>query len=157
VFNFIPNRKFGKLFPIIPVGSTSTGIMRWLFACDCGRTKVIRSDKVLSGTRKSCGCGKAGRPAIWTTKRQLRLHNLTDARYDEFLVNQNYACAVCHIEFTNTPGIDHNHACCLGKHSCGKCVRGLLCGRCNAALGLLQDNLDSLRNALIYLEEHAVK
>jgi hypothetical protein len=34
--------------------------------------------------------------------------------------------------------IDHDHDCCPGTYSCGRCVRGALCGRHNVYLGHLE-------------------
>lgn len=34
--------------------------------------------------------------------------------------------------------VDHDHACCPGSKSCGKCVRGLLCSSCNLQLGIIE-------------------
>jgi hypothetical protein len=50
--------------------------------------------------------------------------------------------------------IDHNHRCCLGrdKPSCGTCVRGSLCGKCNKALGLIDDKIEILENMVKYLK-----
>lgn len=74
------------------------------------------------------------------------------------LSKQN-GCAICH---THTPGgrynqwhIDHDHQCCPGLSSCGKCVRGILCAACNFMLGAINDNKATLRSALEYLEESA--
>jgi hypothetical protein len=36
--------------------------------------------------------------------------------------------------------VDHDHRCCPGAHSCGKCVKGLLCEGCNIASGWLGDS-----------------
>jgi len=36
-------------------------------------------------------------------------------------------------------------------HSTGK-IRGLLCHNCNRALGLMQDNVETLQNAIDYLK-----
>jgi 16S rRNA C967 or C1407 C5-methylase (RsmB/RsmF family) len=47
--------------------------------------------------------------------------------------------------------IDHDHGCCSGTGSCGRCVRGLLCNRCNLMLGFANDQPEILRAALEYL------
>src|SRR4029077_2130187 len=64
------------------------------------------------------------------------------------LLLTNPGCETCGIDIVNparshTPGagrgallaVDHDHNCCPGAHSCGKCIRGILCGTCNSALG----------------------
>ena len=64
-------------------------------------------------------------------------------------------CAVCK---TSTPGtrywhVDHDHACCpIAGKSCGKCIRGVLCHRCNVALGHFRDSAEILMSAVRYLE-----
>lgn len=51
--------------------------------------------------------------------------------------------------------IDHDHTCCNsvdgGKTSCGRCVRGFLCGRCNRALAAARDDAHVLASAAHYL------
>lgn len=72
-----------------------------------------------------------------------RTYKLTLEVYYDMLEKQGFVCA--------TPGcgkdngdkrlhVDHDHACCDSQESCGKCVRGLLCFGCNAALGYIRDN-----------------
>lgn len=59
---------------------------------------------------------------------------------------QNTKCAICGKLF-KTP----SDACVDHCHKTGK-VRGLLCGRCNTAIGLLKEDLETLSNAMKYLE-----
>jgi hypothetical protein len=62
------------------------------------------------------------------------------------LKEQNYCCAICETPLNEETSlkthIDHNHKCCNvnGGHdkTCGKCLRGLLCSKCNLRLGHLE-------------------
>jgi hypothetical protein len=48
--------------------------------------------------------------------------------------------------------VDHDHTCCPRAHSCGTCVRGFLCGKCNSAIGMLGDSAVTALRAHAYLE-----
>lgn len=48
--------------------------------------------------------------------------------------------------------IDHDHSCCAGVKSCGKCIRGLLCPRCNKILGFSKDSILLLEKLIDYLK-----
>ena len=50
--------------------------------------------------------------------------------------------------------IDHDHDCCPGAHSCGQCIRGLICTFCNRLLGLARNNPATLHAAGEYLEKY---
>ena len=50
--------------------------------------------------------------------------------------------------------VDHDHKCCAGRTSCGKCVRGLLCSKCNSALGHAKDSIVRLQGLISYLEKY---
>lgn len=72
-------------------------------------------------------------------------------RYDEILNAQGGGCLAC--GSTDRLSVDHDHTCCPGTRSCGVCVRGILCGRCNSALGLVQDRPEILENLVSYLRK----
>lgn len=78
-------------------------------------------------------------------------HGITEAIYQEMLDRQGNACAVCRNSFENYH-IDHDHACCPGDYSCGKCVRGLLCQLCNQMLGQARDSIETLQAGIDYLK-----
>jgi hypothetical protein len=80
--------------------------------------------------------------------------------YKRLLQEQDNKCAICAKEFTEKfiPHIDHDHACCPGgSMTCGKCTRGLLCHRCNKALGFLDDLIENFENAIGYLKRNNAK
>jgi hypothetical protein len=87
-----------------------------------------------------------------------REFNLPEGWYRRQLDAQGGACAICRVPASRLVKrlvVDHDHACCPGKSkSCGKCVRSLLCGQCNIALGALKDRVDLFLVAARYLEDH---
>jgi len=60
-------------------------------------------------------------------------------------------CMVC--GSFETLSIDHDHAICSEKIACNKCFRGILCGPCNRALGIVNDDKQILKNMVEYLEK----
>src|SRR6185437_1040200 len=84
-----------------------------------------------------------------------RLYKLTVKEFDRILEEQDGACAICGEDEPTKKGwaVDHDHGCCPGAVTCGNCIRGILCSRCNQALGLFRDDQRVLRSALRYLEE----
>jgi hypothetical protein len=77
-------------------------------------------------------------------KGRWRKYGIDESIFNDLLVKQGCACKICNINIDKpTATIDHDH-------STGA-VRGLLCRKCNAALGLFNDNIDSLLNAIKYL------
>ncbi|QGZ16647.1 endonuclease VII [Mycobacterium phage Gabriela] len=69
------------------------------------------------------------------------------------LASQNFQCCICSSPIDETCNVDHDHGCCKSStKTCGECVRGLLCGDCNRALGLFRDSTENLNAAIKYLD-----
>lgn len=84
------------------------------------------------------------------TKRRYTKYNLTEESFHALLEAQAHICPIC--GKPDPTYVDHDHNCCDGQHSCGKCVRGILCRNCNTALGMLSDSPEALKRAAQYLE-----
>lgn len=87
-------------------------------------------------------------------KRVQSVYTLPPNMYDVLYEAQGGTCAICHIATgaRKRLSVDHDHACCPGPESCGKCVRGLLCTNCNRnVLGYLREDIDALTRAIEYL------
>lgn len=100
--------------------------------------------------------------SIEETKRRLQCrYKLTPEQRQEMVVNCRGMC-ICGTVFSpgrrTTAYLDHDHRCCPGLRSCGKCIRGLLCNRCNRVLGLLKENPQLLPAYMLeYLEKYEVR
>ena len=77
-------------------------------------------------------------------------HHISEEHFNNLYSKFDGKCHVCRV--ADAKVVDHNHACCQGVYSCGQCVRGLLCGQCNTALGLLLDKRQTLVYAIEYLD-----
>lgn len=86
-------------------------------------------------------------------------YGLTIESYQAMLEAQDNSCAACGIEFDEVtrPNVDHDHKCCSGVKTCGKCVRGLLCSKCNSMAGAIEYNLPYLDDVLRYLTFHLLR
>lgn len=60
-------------------------------------------------------------------------------------------CAVC--SETENLCIDHDHSCCPGVFTCGNCIRGVLCRRCNTVEGMFKNNPELLFKLFKFMVE----
>ncbi len=80
-------------------------------------------------------------------------------KFREMAAAQDWVCALCSRPENGDRrlSVDHDHSCCPGNKgkTCGKCVRGLVCQRCNNVLGNSQDNIRTLERAVDYIRRYA--
>jgi hypothetical protein len=86
-------------------------------------------------------------------------YGITLAEYEALLQAQGGGCAICAEDPGDGPAlaVDHDHTCCPGKRACSQCIRGLLCGDCNRALGMFRDDVARLESAIGYLKNGGTK
>lgn len=82
-----------------------------------------------------------------------KTYSLAPGEYDELYDFQGGRCAICAraTGATKNLAVDHDHGCCSGPTSCGRCVRGLVCGPCNSMLAHVRDNPAVFRRGVTYL------
>jgi hypothetical protein len=124
---------------------------------DCGST----TRKVSAPGPRCATCHRERRTQASLTRRLTyvaKQYNLTPEQY-EALRSQlrrndrgQYICPLC--DRNQARCVDHDHKCCPGKISCGKCVRGLICSPCNKFLGHLRDDPEALLRFGRYLSDY---
>ena len=78
-----------------------------------------------------------------------RLYGINSKDYERMLAEQDGCCAICG---TDQPGGRQNKYFMVDHcHTTNK-VRGLLCASCNMMLGMAEDNITTLNNAIDYLK-----
>src|SRR5271163_647116 len=99
---------------------------------------------------------------VYEKRHRLNKFGWSEKEYDALLAEQCGVCAICKQPETtkNRRGvvyslaIDHSHLCCPPKKSCKKCRRGLLCGRCNKALHMIDVYPGWAHSAATYLDKY---
>jgi len=99
---------------------------------------------------KAC---KACKRADVRANHKKRRYKLTNEEWEVKFNKQGRCCEICKSPIAGGRGwaTDHDHACCPGGTSCGKCVRGILCGRHNLMLGHVRDSIVELQASIDYL------
>ena len=90
-------------------------------------------------------------------KRDLALryaYGITFEQVEAMIVAQNDSCPIC-LETIKSTGKGKNCAAVDHDHGTGK-VRGILCQKCNAAIGSLGDSPDNIKRAFNYLTKQEI-
>lgn len=134
---------------------------KWCRTCDLWKPEADFASSLgkIDGLQSRC---RACNAAIYQARRELvrdkmreKRFGLTREQFDAMFDAQGKRCAICHTDDpgTNYWAVDHDHACCPSSDkTCGGCVRGILCARCNHGLGSFRDRLDLLTSASEYLQ-----
>jgi hypothetical protein len=118
-----------------------------------GPNSYLRSEEArIHAQEKTKSSRPVHRGKVQVNNRLRRLcikYAISETEFYDLLINQDYACAICGKgKWRGAPAkVDHNHT--TGK------VRGLLCNRCNLALGLIRDSPETGRAMVKYLEGDA--
>lgn len=80
-----------------------------------------------------------------------RKYKLTQDQFHELAID---GCQVCGSQ--DQLCVDHDHSCCDTAITCGNCVRGVLCKRCNIAEGLFKNDPKNLKKLIKYMTKHGI-
>lgn len=127
---------------------SSDGRNRICKSCACDNAKTDRDlnpVKFRERNRAYRGSNLEKVRAYLKDKNLQRDHGITLADFQRILERQEGRCAICKcVPRGKNIHLDHDHL--TGK------IRGILCVRCNAGLGMFRDDPENMRRACEYLE-----
>lgn len=113
----------------------------------CGSIRRSKASEVTKKKRRECSKRfRIADPARAKNSSLKKDYGITLEQYEEFLVKQENCCAICSTHNSSLPKalhVDHDH-------NTGV-IRGLLCGKCNMAIGLLKDDVVLVAKVITYL------
>ena len=122
------------------------GKVNWCISCRNQYHKEYKRD-IKNGKKKNKKIVYTDeeRKRAWTSNAYKSRYGITLENYEEMLEKQDFSCAICKIKENNGKRFDVDH-----DHRTGE-IRGLLCHKCNKALGLMNDNTLLFHNSIKYL------
>lgn len=129
--------------------------------CKIGKplTEFFKAKDQKSGLSPSCKTCNMAQSRAWAIKNRDKHKfyslktdtGITRQQYEELFAQQDGVCAICSkIASVTDPNkklaVDHNHK--TGF------VRGLLCHKCNLALGYLKDDVELFEKAIYYIKNY---
>lgn len=140
------------------------GLASWCISCyaQYDKARVRDKDKKSRQRKEHYRKSKELDPNYIKRLNLWSYYKLTLEQYMELWDRQHGVCAICGQPETQRHqngdirwlDVDHDHNCCRGNRSCGKCIRGLLCSRHNRGLGMFGDSLEELYKSIEYLEQY---
>jgi len=133
--------------------------------CPCCKETLSKGDFYVSKGRlaaycKTCWKQKVTAKYVKPNKEQSKAYvlkykfNLTLEEYHKMYADQNGSCAICGKSVTlYAETKDLSSVACVDHCHTTNVVRGLLCNKCNTGIGMLEDNINTLKNAIKYLEK----
>ena len=133
------------------------GLRSILICVNCGLEFSELNARIRDGKGKFCcnECYKEYRKKNKKDEKELNKlyqkknkYGITKEEYYNLFNLQKNKCLICGCEFNdNTIGVvDHDHKTGI--------VRGILCKKCNTLLGMANDNVEVLENAIKYLKKY---
>ena len=114
-------------------------------ASACLGCKKIYRDEHRDRLRQHAKDYHAAHPELANNRAKLQLYGLSLDDIAQMVEEQDGLCPLCKLPIEDKKygrSVDHNHKCCPGRKSCGKCVRGILHMGCNKNLGVIEQWAD---------------
>jgi|GEM_PF-1161499 hypothetical protein len=160
-FSQQPDRQRRPRVKLIGVENRNGKVMRsadpdhWIILCKhCGEEHRQNTRAIRRGnhSRKCSAFTPHNSSGLSSWDRRIkRLYGLSAIEYQEMLKHQKGGCGICGQDVEEAEGrryaVDHDH-------NTGA-VRGLLCAKCNQAIGLFKDDIPRMQSAIDYLRRRS--
>jgi len=127
--------------------ASKDGLNHWCRKCVTANNKLNYHKDIERSRLKARQWDAANRPKRFVSEIKFKF-GITEEIYNSMLEKQNFCCAICfkpQSELKRRLCVDHCHR--------TNTVRGLLCSKCNQAIGLLDDKVSNLLTAIDYLKK----